>query len=268
MSATRLLIELVGHIVLLLWGARMVQTGIVRGFGSPLRRVLGAGLENRLTAVLAGIGVTALLQSSTATALMMTSFAASGLVALVPGLAVMLGANIGTALIVKLLTFDTAWVSPVLLTLGYIGFKRGARLGAKSGRLQHAGRVGMGLGLMLLALQMMTETMQPAEAAPLLHQLLAALTGEPLLDVVLAAVLTFATHSSVAVVLMIVPLAATGGGDAGGGVRAGAGGQSRLGVAAGAGGGARSGGAAAAAGEHGVPRAGLRDRAAAAASGG
>jgi phosphate:Na+ symporter len=210
MSATRLLIELIGHIVLLLWGARMVQTGIVRAFGSDLRRVLGAGLKHRFTAVLAGIGVTALLQSSTATALMMTSFAAGGLVAPVPGLAVMLGANIGTALVVKALTFDTSWVSPVLLTLGYIGFKRGGREGAKNGRLQNIGRVGMGLGLMLLALRMMTESMQPAEAAPLLHALLAALTAEPLLDLLLAALLTFATHSSVAVVLMIVPLAATG----------------------------------------------------------
>ncbi len=214
MSATRLLVELIGHIVLLLWGARMVQTGIVRAFGSSLRRLLGAGLNNRARAVLAGIAVTALLQSSTATALMMTSFAAGGLVAPVPGLAVMLGANIGTALIVKLLTFDTSWISPVLLTLGYIGFKRGGRVGAgkrvKSGRLQNIGRVGMGLGLMLLALRLMTEAMQPAEAAPLLHQLLEALTDEPLLDVALAALLTFATHSSVAVVLMIVPLAATG----------------------------------------------------------
>ena len=210
MSATRLLIELVGHIVLLLWGARMVQTGIVRAFGSDLRRLLGAGLRHRATAVLAGIGVTALLQSSTATALMMTSFAASGMVALVPGLAVMLGANIGTALVVKALTFDTAWLSPVLLIVGYIAFKRSSRPGAKSGRLQNIGRVGMGLGLMLLALRMLTEAMQPAEAAPLLQQLLAALTGETLLDVMLAALLTFATHSSVAVVLMIVPLAATG----------------------------------------------------------
>ncbi len=210
MSATRLLVELIGHIVLLLWGARMVQTGIVRAFGSELRRVLGAGLKHRLTAVLAGIGVTALLQSSTATALMMTSFAAGGLVALVPGLAVMLGANIGTALIVKLLTFDTSWVSPVLLIVGYVAFKRGGRPGGKNGRLQNIGRVGMGLGLMLLALRLMTETMQPAEAAPLLHQLLAALTSETLLDVVLAAALTFATHSSVAVMLMIVPLAANG----------------------------------------------------------
>ncbi|MFI4981888.1 MAG: Na/Pi symporter, partial [Nevskiales bacterium] len=127
MSATRLLIELIGHVVLLLWGARMVQTGIVRAFGSDLRRLLGAGLNNRFAALLAGIGVTALLQSSTATGLMATSFAAGGLVALVPGLAVMLGANVGTALIVKVLTFDISWASPILLTAGYVAFKRGGK---------------------------------------------------------------------------------------------------------------------------------------------
>jgi len=74
-SATRLLVELIGQVVLLLWGARMVQTGIVRAFGADLRRLLGLGLRNRFAALLAGIGVTTLLQSSTATALMVTSFA-------------------------------------------------------------------------------------------------------------------------------------------------------------------------------------------------
>ncbi|MCW3477269.1 Na/Pi cotransporter family protein [Limobrevibacterium gyesilva] len=214
MSVTRLLVELIGHVVLLLWGARMVQTGIVRAFGSDLRRLLGKGLSNRLVALLSGMVVTALLQSSTATALMVTSFAAGGLVALVPALAVMLGANVGTALIVKALTFDVAWISPILLIAGYAAFKRGGagghRGGTKNSRVQNIGRVCMGLGLMLLALRLLVESMQPAEAAPLLRQLLGVLTGEPLLDVILAAALTFAAHSSVAVVLMIVPLAATG----------------------------------------------------------
>jgi phosphate:Na+ symporter len=207
MSATRLLVELIGHVVLLLWGARMVQTGIVRAFGSDLRRFLGAGLANRFAALAAGIGVTALLQSSTATALMTTSFAAGGIVPLVPALAVMLGANVGTALIVKALTFDISWVSPVLLVAGYIAFKRAGSGAVKRARLQHLGRVGMGLGLMLLALHLLGETMRPAEAAPVLRQLLGALTTEPVLDVLLATALTWAAHSSVAVMLMIVPLA-------------------------------------------------------------
>jgi phosphate:Na+ symporter len=206
-SATYLLVALAGHVVLLLWGARMVQTGIVRAFGSELRRVLGAGLDSRWLALLGGIGVTALLQSSTATALMTTSFAADGLVALVPALAVMLGANIGTALMVKLLTFDISWLSPVLLIAGYAGFKRGSG-SARKGRMQNLGRVGLGLGLMLLALRLLVEAMRPAEAAPILRELLEALTAEPILDLLLAALLTWAAHSSVAVMLMIVPLAA------------------------------------------------------------
>ena len=208
MSATYLLVALAGHVVLLLWGARMVQTGIVRAFGSDLRRLLGAGLDSRWLALLGGVIVTALLQSSTATALMATSFAADGLVALVPALAVMLGANIGTALMVKLLTFDISWLSPVLLIIGYTGFKRGTRGGARKGRLQNLGRVALGLGLMLLALSLLVEAMRPAEAAPILRELLAALTAEPVLDLLLAALLTWAAHSSVAVLLMIVPLAA------------------------------------------------------------
>jgi phosphate:Na+ symporter len=92
------LLDLMGGVALLLWGLHMVRSGIMRAFGSELRRVLGAALHNRFLALLAGIGVTALLQSSTATGLLMTSFAARGLVELVPGLAVMLGANIGTTL--------------------------------------------------------------------------------------------------------------------------------------------------------------------------
>ena len=90
----------------LIWGVHMVQSGITRAFGPQLRRILSYALSNRLKAFLAGLGVTTILQSSTATGLMVTAFAANGLVDLVPALAVMLGANIGTTLIVQLLSFD------------------------------------------------------------------------------------------------------------------------------------------------------------------
>ena len=100
------LLDLIGGVPLLLWGLHMVRSGIMRAFGSELRHVLSAALRNQFLALLAGIGVTALLQSSTATGLLMTSFAARGLVDLVPELAVMLGANVGTTLIVQALSFD------------------------------------------------------------------------------------------------------------------------------------------------------------------
>jgi phosphate:Na+ symporter len=106
MSTTLTLMDLAGAIALLIWGVHMVQTGIMRAFGPQLRRILGYTLGNRLKLFFAGLGVTAVLQSSTATGLMTTAFAAGGLVDLVPGLAVMLGANVGTTLIVQVLSFD------------------------------------------------------------------------------------------------------------------------------------------------------------------
>jgi phosphate:Na+ symporter len=196
------LLDLMGGVALLLWGLHMVRSGIMRAFGAELRRFLSTALRNRLLALLAGIGVTAVLQSSTATALMITSFAARGLVALVPALAIMLGANIGTALIVQVLSFNLSAVAPVLFLVGLGAFKLGKRTPHRD-----LGRVAIGLGLMLLALHTLLDTLAPAESAPSVRALLEAITGQPVLCVVIAAALTWAAHSSAAVVLLVMPLA-------------------------------------------------------------
>ena len=199
------LIDLAGFIALLLWGVHMVQTGVQRAFGPNLRAVLGRALRNRLGAFLAGLGVTALLQSSTATGLMIAGFAAAGLVELAPALAVMLGANVGTTLIVQVLSFDVAAIAPVLILIGVLMFRRDA-----SPRARDIGRVFTGLGLMLLALHQLLELMTSYEDRPSLRLLLGAVSTSPFLDVVFAAGLTWAMHSSVAVVLLIMSLASKG----------------------------------------------------------
>jgi phosphate:Na+ symporter len=125
MNTTLTLMDLAGAIALLIWGVHMVQTGITRAFGPQLRRILGYALGSRFKAFLAGLGVTAVLQSSTATGLMATAFAAGGLVDLVPALAVMLGANVGTTLIVQVLSFDVSRVSFLFILLGVFMFRRG-----------------------------------------------------------------------------------------------------------------------------------------------
>jgi len=196
-----ILLDVMGGVALLLWGLHMVHSGIVRAFGSDLRRLLGTALGNRVSAFFAGVLVTAILQSSTATALMTTSFAASGLLALVPALALMLGANVGTTLIVQVLSFDVTWVAPILITIGVVAFKRG-----RETRTRDLGRVSIGLGLILLALHILLETLAPAESAPAVRSLLSALTGEPVLNVLLAAALTWLAHSSVATVLLVMSL--------------------------------------------------------------
>jgi phosphate:Na+ symporter len=203
MSGSLTILHLAGNVALLLWGLHMVHSGILRALGSDLRRWLNAGLANRGKALLAGIGVTALLQSSTATGLMTASFLASGVVDLVPALAVMLGANIGTTLIVQLLTFDVSAVAPILILAGVIAFKQSGKT-----RVRDLGRVAIGLGLVLLALHLILATVQPVEQAGLVRDLFAVLSGHPLLSILLAALMTWAAYSSVAVVLLAMSLAA------------------------------------------------------------
>ena len=115
---TIVLLDLMGGVALLLWGLHMVQSGILRAFGPELRRILSKALQNRLAAFSAGLGLTALLQSSTATGLMAASFVSEGVVALVPALAIMLGANVGTTLIVQVLSFNVSAAAPILFVLG------------------------------------------------------------------------------------------------------------------------------------------------------
>jgi phosphate:Na+ symporter len=197
------ILDLMGGVALLLWGLHMVHSGIVRAFGADLRRLLGLALRGRFRAFLAGVFVTALLQSSTATGLMAASFVTGGTLDLAPALAVMLGANVGTTLVVQILSFNITVVTPVLLLAGVIAFKRGART-----RTRDLGRVVIGIGLMLLALHIFLGALVTTESAAVSQALLGAITGQPVLCLLMAAAITWAAHSSVAVVLVVMSLGA------------------------------------------------------------
>jgi phosphate:Na+ symporter len=196
------LLDLLGGVALLLWGLHMVLTGVLRAFGPDLRRFLGKALGNRFSAFGAGFVLTAVMQSSTATGLMTTSLAADGIVGLVPALAIMLGANVGTTLIVQVLSFNISAAAPVLFVIGLITFRAGGQSLARA-----LGRIAIGLGLTLLALHILVDTLAPAEQAPAARLLLGTITRDPVLCILIAAALTWAAHSSVAVVLLVMSLA-------------------------------------------------------------
>jgi len=196
------LLDLMGGVALLLWGLHMVQSGILRAFGPNLRLLMAKALGNRLAAFAAGLGLTALLQSSTATGLITSSFAAEGLVGLIPALAIMLGANVGTTLIVQVLSFNISAAAPALFIVGLVAFRSGPRT-----RIKDVGRVAIGLGLMLLALHILLGTLAPAENAPGMRVFMNAITGDPVLCIIIGALVTWAVHSSVATVLLIMSLA-------------------------------------------------------------
>ncbi|BBK41252.1 Na/Pi cotransporter [Allostella vacuolata] len=203
--ATTVIIHLLGGVALLLWGLRMVRTGIMRAFGADLRRTLGRAMSSRPRAFASGLGVTALLQSSTATALMVASFAERGLVATAPALAVMLGADVGTALVAQILSVDVTWLSPLLVLLGVFGFQTAA-----SSLRRDLGRAAVGLGLMLLALQLIVHASDPIRDSATLKAILAGLGQEPVLAVFFGALLTWLAHSSLATILLVMSLASSG----------------------------------------------------------
>ena len=198
------LLNLLAAIALLVWGTHIVRTGMLRVLGENLRHVLSRSFGNRFAALLAGIGVTSLVQSSTATCLILASFAGKGLVATGAALAVMLGADVGTALMVVVYSFDLSWLSPLLIFTGVVMF-----IARQNGSVGRVGRVLIGLGLITLALQLIVGATRPLTESPAVRALLAALPQEVLLDIVVGAVLTVLAYSSLAIVLLTATLAAT-----------------------------------------------------------
>lgn len=196
------LLNLLSAIALLVWGTHIVRTGILRVYGSQLRRILSHSVQRRPLAFAAGIGVTALVQSSNATALLVTSFVAQGLMELAPALAIMLGADVGTALMARVLTLDLSWLSPLLIFAGVVLF-----LSRKQNRAGQVGRVAIGLGLLILALELIVEATRPIAESHGIESLFASLTGDLLLDALIGALFALITYSSLAAVLLTATLA-------------------------------------------------------------
>src|SRR5512138_3590828 len=116
------LLNLLAGVSLLVWGTRLVRNGILRLYGGDLRRLLRRSVSNPATAFFSGLFVTGLIQSSTATALIVAAFAGQGLIGTAPALAVMLGADVGTAIVTIILSFDLSWIAPLLIFAGVVMF--------------------------------------------------------------------------------------------------------------------------------------------------
>ena len=198
------MLNLLAAIALLVWGTHIVRTGVLRVYGTNLRQVLRRSVGNRGSSFVAGVGVTGLLQSSTATALLASSFVAQGMITTAAALAVMLGADVGTALMVQFFSLNLAWLAPLLIVAGVVVY-----LSKKNERGGQIGKIVLGLGVIILALQMVTAATEPLTQASGVRVLFAQLSGDLLLDVLIGALLVVVSYSSLAVVLLVATLAAT-----------------------------------------------------------
>jgi phosphate:Na+ symporter len=198
------LLHLLAAVALLVWGTHLVRTGILRVLGAKLRNILAIATGNRATATLAGVGVTAVVQSSTATALIVSAFVGQGMVTLPAALAVMLGADVGTSLMAVLFHFDLSWLSPLLILAGVVMFI--ARQDTTAGRV---GRIFIGLGLMLLALGLISETTRVLTQSPVVQAALKSLSSDIFLEITVGAFIAVLAYSSLATVLLVATLAAS-----------------------------------------------------------
>ncbi|UWQ91523.1 Na/Pi cotransporter family protein [Rhodobacteraceae bacterium M382] len=204
MAIVSFLISLAGATMLLLFAVRMVRTGIERSYGASFQRVL-TGQRSNAQASMVGIALAIVLQSSAAVALLTSGFAASGLLTFPTGLAIVLGGDLGSALIIQILSFKLDWLVPLLLAIGgYLFVKTEAR------KARQLGRILMGVAFILISLRFLREAMDPIRDSAFLPAIAEYLARDYITAFLVGGALAFVMHSSVAAILMCVTLVQIG----------------------------------------------------------
>lgn len=202
MTIITFLVQLTGATMLLLYAVRMVRTGIERAFGSSFRRVMTT-TNNPASAAATGLVMAIVMQSSAAVALLVAGFAGTGALGFGAGLSVVLGADLGSALLIQVLSFKLEWLVPVLLAVG-----GGFFIKSTQRKLKQAGRIILGIAFILISLRFLRETMDPIRDSAFLPSIAGYLENDFVTAFLIGAALAWAMHSSVAVILMCVTLVA------------------------------------------------------------
>ena len=193
------LLNLISGVAMLSWGIYMTKSGMLRTFGDKINVFLSKSLTSRLwmlNSMFSGVAITALVQSSNATAMLVSSFLSKNLIALTPSLVIMLGANVGSALMARILTFDLSFLCPVLLSVGIFLF-----LSRRQSKVGKAGRILIGLGIILLALEIIVSTTRPIAQSNTMQLILSSLSGEFTICIIFGALLAIICYSSLAAVI-------------------------------------------------------------------
>jgi phosphate:Na+ symporter len=200
--AIQILIHIAGAAALLIWAVRLVRTGVERGFAAPMRIWLRHSAKNRLLAAGTGMGAAVLLQSSTAVAVLVSNFVSKGGLATATGLAILLGADVGSAVVTQLLVVRQPLLIPLLLVIGITVFLRG-----EGSNTRQIGRIMIGLALIFVSLDMIRGATEPMISNPGTQTVMAYLGRDLLTAFIIGAVFAWGVHSSVAAVLLFVTLA-------------------------------------------------------------
>lgn len=205
MSATTILFMILGGIALTLYGVQQVRDGVMQACGAQLRSLIERWTRRRLQAFAAGIVVTSMIQSATATALIVSSFAARGLIPVAAAMAVTLGADVGTSLVAQVFSLGGSELGPIFVFIGMLLIAW-----FPLNRLKHAGTVVVGLGLMLLGLGTITHAAHPMEDSALVKSIIQSLSNDLPMAFIIGALFTWFAQSSLAIVLLVMSFASAG----------------------------------------------------------
>ena len=204
MVIVQFMLELAGATILLLFAVRMVRTGVERAFGASFRRLV-ISANARFRATFAGVALAAIMQSSLAVAMLIAGFVSAGTLSFQLGLPAMLGADLGSALVIQFLSMEISCLAPLLLVAGGLMFLKN-----QTALPKQIGRALLGVALILIALELMRATVTPIRDSAFLPQIALILERDFIIAFLVGAVLTFIIHSSVAAVLMFVTMVAIG----------------------------------------------------------
>lgn len=200
-----ILLHLAAAVMLLLWAVRMVRTGIERAYGPALRNAMRHARGGAPGMAAAGVVLAIVLQSATAVGVLAVGFCASGIIGVGTGIAALLGADLGSALVVKLLSFDLSELIPGLMLVGATLF-----LKFESRQVRQIGRITLGIAFILLSLQLVGQATAPLRQSEVLPQIAGYLAGDPLTALAVSALIAWGLHSSVATLILFASFAANG----------------------------------------------------------
>ncbi len=200
-----LIFGFLGGLGLFLLGMKTMSEGLQKIAGDRMRKILAALTNNRIVGTLVGLAVTALIQSSTATTVMVVGFVNAGLMSLVQSIGVILGANIGTTVTAQLIAFKITKFALPAIGIG-VGFK----LFSRNKKWSYAGEVVLGFGMLFFGLALMKDAFDPIKASAEFRNFFQLVGDNHLIGVLLGALLTVIVQSSTATIGITLALASAG----------------------------------------------------------
>ena len=198
------LISLLGGLSLFLYGMQMMSNGLEAAAGNKMKRILERLTANRILGVLVGAGITAVIQSSSATTVMVVGFVNSGMMTLRQAVWIIMGANIGTTITGQLIALDIGAIAPLFAFIGVAMI-----VFLKKEKLHHFGKIIAGLGILFIGMDMMSAAMMPLRESEAFISLMTQFSN-PVLGILAGAIFTAIIQSSSASVGILQALASSG----------------------------------------------------------